>query len=120
MKAKKLIITVFAIHLLSSFSAIAVEKNGTETSCQQEQPLVLKLDELYGEKVVKVSFNGESAGVAKLSVFDAKGNIVYYVEEFELVSSPNFNTVAYNQLPAGELTFVVSTKVGSHKAVINL
>lgn len=120
MKAKKLIITVFAMHLLGSLSAIAREKNVSEISCQQEQTLVLKTDVLYGEKVVKVSFNGESNGVAKLSVYDAKGNLVYLMEEFELAASPYYSAISINQLPAGELTFVVTTKVASHKAVINL
>ena len=120
MKAKKLIITLVAIQLLGSFSAAAVEKNGTEISCQKEQTLVLKLDELYGEKVVKVSFNGESTGIAKLSVYDAKGNLVYFVEEFELAASPYYSAISIHQLPAGELNFVVTTKVASHKAVINL
>ncbi len=119
MKVKRLLFVLVAVQVVGTVQLNASEKL-PQVITQQEQVLVVKQDELYGEKVVKVCFNGENMGTGKLSVTDSKGSVVYYSEEFDLVAAPNFNAIALSQLSTGELTFTLVTKIGTYKTTITL
>ena len=120
MKIVKYILFAIAAGQIVCPVQLQAQENSAYQTSQQEQALVLKQDELYGEKVVKVSFNGDNLGSGRLSVTDSKGNVVYYSEEFDLVAAPNFNAIAASQLSSGELQFTLTTKLGTYKASITL
>ena len=120
MKIVKYILFAIAAGQIVCPVQLQAQENSAYQTNQQEQALVLKQDELYGEKVVKVSFNGEHLGSGVLTITDSKGVIVYYAEEFDLVASPNFNAISVSQLSTGQLTFTVTTKVGKYTSTITL
>jgi hypothetical protein len=82
--------------------------------------VVLKLDELYGLKVVKISFNGADVGTGSLKVADSSGKIVFILTEIDLSPEPYYYAVSCGELPKGDCTFYISTKKSLFKATIKL
>lgn len=115
---------LFALAILTlSLSAWAVKaKQIGQPTCNTKQTnaLVLKKDELYGEPVLKLSFNGASNGIGKLTVTNSDGHIVYSVDEIELVPEPYYTAMALKDLPTGELKFSVTTKTSTFTSKITL
>lgn len=65
--------------------------------------------ESYGEKVVQVSFNGDSEPFGEFRITDDNGRVVFMTAEAELIPAPNYFTVNIDALEAGTYTFSVRT-----------
>lgn len=134
MKLRRKLQKAVTTHFFSALLVIAV--HGT-VSAQTPEPIiqqstevvsvnsstdtvVLKLDELYGLKVVKISFNGAEVGTGSLQVADSSGKIVFILTEIDLSPEPYYYALNCGDLPKGDCTFYISTKKSHFKATIKL
>jgi hypothetical protein len=108
-------IAFFLISVGTSFAEPIIEKKVSHSILNPvDSSLVLALDQSNGNKILKVSFNGNEGNEGSI-VIKLNSNIVKSAQ-FELIKSPYSASVDISNLASGTYEVVLTTAQGVHSA----
>ncbi len=122
---KKFKLVLVAFFILSVNYAMS-EKNLFQNSptqitegIQSDEPFTFYLENVGGQKLLRVSFNGNEGNDGTLTVFNAQ-NVQVIESNFELIKSPFYATVDVSNLQAGTYTIKLVTAEREHTSTITI